>query len=92
MILRALTRTGVPTPACRSSGGGWDDEPVSKDGVPHLRFTCAIIWHSPEASIEWYQDFARSALQSYERLGHIIDRFQLLATDVESFSLRLEWW
>lgn len=90
MNLLVSSADGPPTPACYACGG-WDGEPVFKDGVSHLRFTCTIHWQSPQACVEWYRDFARVALESYERLGHIIDRFQLLAS-VESFSLRLQAW
>lgn len=80
----------IPTYACRDSGGGWDDEPVLRDGKSVLRFTCLIMWDSKQARLEWCQHFARGAIQSYELLGHIGDRFQLLTAAVESLSLGMD--
>lgn len=66
----------------------WDDEPTSRAGRPALRYTFAITWSSPEGRIEWYSDFLKGATESYERLGHILDRFKLLVIDVESLLIK----
>lgn len=73
-----------PITACVPSGGGWDSHPMKRSGVDVVRFNSVISWYSPEGMEEWYSDFAKGAMESYERLGHIIDRLQLVTVDVES--------
>jgi hypothetical protein len=84
-----LAAGGIPT-ACSALGGDWDDQPISRGGIPVLRFSCLISWSNPPGRREWYGDFARGAMESYERLGHIIDRFKLLTVDVESLCITLD--
>lgn len=75
---------GPPAQACFSHSGGWDSSPTKKTGTDVVRFNTVIAWSSTEGMEEWYSDFANGAMQSYERLGHIIDRLQLVTVNVES--------
>ncbi|KAJ6115691.1 hypothetical protein N7523_006108 [Penicillium sp. IBT 18751x] len=86
-IIDSMTPQGVlgsPPNASFSYGGGWDISPMKKTGTDVIRFNTVIAWSSAEGMEEWYSDFANGAMQSYERLGHIIDRLQLVTVDVES--------
>lgn len=75
---------GSPPNASFLYGGGWDSSPTKKTGTDVIRFNTVIAWASAEGMEEWYSDFANGAMQSYERLGYIIDRLQLVSVDVES--------
>ncbi|OKL58647.1 hypothetical protein UA08_06141 [Talaromyces atroroseus] len=76
---------GIPR-AGHACGGGWDDESsvLDDNGTKVMRFTAVISWHSNESREEMYGKFVRGAMESYERFGHIIDRFRLLTVKVES--------
>lgn len=86
-----MTPKGVISPPATASfsyGGGWDNSLTKKSGTDVVRFNAVIAWSSAEGMEEWYSDFANGAMQSYERLGHIIDRLQLVIVDVESLLFR----
>lgn len=83
-----LRAANPPITACVPYGGGWDSGPRKRSGVDVVRFNAVITWYSLEGMEEWYSDFAKGAMQSYERLGHIIDRLQLITVDVESLLFR----
>lgn len=70
-------------------GGDWDDYPISKNGIQVLRFSTHVKLYGEEGRSEWHGDFVRGAMESYERLGHVIDRLRLLIVDVESVPIVL---
>ena len=76
--------SGFPPIACQPQSNGWDYQPTFRAGRAALRYTYVVMWASNEGRVEWYDDFAKGATESYERLGHIVDRFRLLVLDVES--------
>lgn len=48
-------------------------------------------WDSPDARGEWYGDFARGVVDSYERLVHILDRLRMLTVNLEALCFALKY-
>jgi hypothetical protein len=80
---------GIPT-ACTvvAHAGGWESDAAaegadgaeeSSGGSRHELFTGLVIWASPAARQEWYEELFRLACWSYELFGHDLDNLGILA-------------
>ncbi|KAG4428837.1 hypothetical protein IFR05_015678 [Cadophora sp. M221] len=69
--------------------GGWEISDDSLSNAEINRFTTAFHWISPQARAQWYAEFADGAMQSYERLGWMIDLLQIVTVGAESRFLQL---
>ncbi|KAL9484768.1 hypothetical protein ACSS6W_003557 [Trichoderma asperelloides] len=69
---------GVPRACSVSDAGGWQPAEATEN-LDYQLFTGVMIWESPAARIEWYEDLFRLSCESYELFGHKLDALKLLA-------------
>lgn len=75
---------GIPT-ACivEDDARGWESDAAEgaeeSSGSRHQLFTGVLIWKSPAARQEWYEELFRLACWSYELFGHDLETLGVLA-------------
>ena len=75
----------IPTSVTSFLGGCEASE--NADGVEV--YTTVFAWVSPQARQQWYAEFSAGALESYERLGWMVDAMKILTKDIKSNFLKL---
>ncbi|GAB1315522.1 hypothetical protein MFIFM68171_05732 [Madurella fahalii] len=73
---------GIPTACTVIDAGGWQPAEATErqDGSQQQQlFTGALIWASPAARREWYEELFRASCASYELFGHKLDALNILA-------------
>ncbi|KAJ8130741.1 hypothetical protein O1611_g2883 [Lasiodiplodia mahajangana] len=80
---------GIAT-ACRGmDAGGWQPADATESLDSQL-FTGVLVWASPAARIEWYEELFRLSRESYELFGHKLDALRLLTEDITARFLKLQ--